>query len=746
MRDASVNIAPPAAGAKDTELPLWEELTADGAAGKFDVVERPGQPLGLRISSCAGKPAWRSVLRKIEPRKEYRVEAQIRGSGRLMLRWVRLEKTWHSMKESRFRLLEVPLGEACSEEVSDDSWEDAAVAEIAPRDATHCRIFLEATGSASTAEFREIFLDGLGQDRLVIHYCHAGYHPKALKTAIVQVREEAKGGRFILIDDNGKERFEDDLALIEKPAWGRSFRLADFSQFQEEGSFAVAVEIGGRRLRTKFFPIRDGIYTRLSELTLDWFGTQRCGTAVHGWHERCHTDDGAVRKNGEVRAFRDASGGWHDGGSYDKLTRHIWITIHCLTHLYERGGGCEEDAEAGFPIALEECRWGVEHLLKMATRDGRFASGVTGKREEQYLGPPEEETDNEPESGDERTIGPECSWTIAALCSYALANYARVIEKMRPAVAKRCYAAAERTFAALEKSKDPNDPIDLHAAASLLCIGLWRAKGREQYREECSWRALSILQKQKDEGIFSARAEYRQSLALPAAERISLPDMTNADMGIEYAPAPFLYLHALLCYLERSIDDALALEIRGALDKFFVRIKQCAGVSPFGQMGEWTLADDAVSFPAMPRGNNTYLLACSYLLAKASTLLNRRDLGNIAQKQLEWVLGRNIRGVCMVCGAGHKELGAYFTRYAAGGDHANGYQPGGVVNGITGGNGRELPVDFPCLDIRSPKEAHSGLDADPRTNEYWMPNCAWFVLACGEVTKMQEAMAEQPEV
>jgi hypothetical protein len=739
MRDESVNIAPPPACAKDTKSPLWEEFRAGRGAGWFEVVERPGQPSALRISSFTNNPAWRSVPRKIEPLKEYRLEAQIRGSGRLMLQWIRLEKRWDSMKEGRSRLVEVPLGEVCSSEVSDDSWNDAAVGEVAPREATHCRIFLEAVGSALAVEFREVFLDGLGRDSLAIHYCHAGYHPRASKTAIIQLKEQAKGGRFILIDENGRQRFEGDMELIEKPAWGRSFRLADFSQFQEEGNFALAVEVGGRRLRTKFFPIRDDIYTRLSELTLDWFGTQRCGTAVPGWHERCHADDGAVRNKGEVRKFCDATGGWHDGGSYAKLTQHIWIAIHSLTHLHERGGGREDDARAGHPIALEECRWGVEYLLKIATSDGRFASSVIGRREQEYIGPPEEETDNVPESGDERTVEPECSWTAAALCSYALANYARVVEKMFPSLAKRCYAAAERTFAALEKSKAPDDPINLHAAAALLCISLWRARGKEQYREECSWRALSILQKQTDEGIFAAGEQYRRRLALPAGERIRLPDMTDPDTGMEYAPAPFLYLHALLCYLERSIDDALALEIRGALDKFFVRIKQCTDVSPFGQMGEWTLADDAVSFPSMPRGNNTYLLACSYMLAKASALLNRRDLANTAQRQLEWVLGRNIRGACMVCGAGHKELGAYYTLYAAIEEHANGYQPGGVVNGITGGDGRELPLNFPCLDIRSPKEARSGLDVDPRTNQYWMPNCAWFILACGEITKMHNA-------
>jgi len=746
MVDNSVNIAPPPERAKDPECPLWEPWAAKDAAGEFEVDERPGESTVLRISDHSGRLAWRSAPRKVEPQKEYRLEAQIKGSGRAMLRWVRLEKSWESMKEGRFRPVEIQLGEAHSEEAREAPWMEITVGAIAPRDATHCRIFLEAGGSAAATEFRNVSLDGLGTDPLAIQFSQAGYHPHAMKTAIVQTREETKGGTFALIDEEGNELFEEELAKIEKRAWGRAFWLADFSQFRTEGVYALAVEAGGRRLRTKSFPIRKDVYTRLSELTLGWFRTQRCGGAVPGWHGRCHADDGAVRKDGKVAEFRDAAGGWHDGAGYEKLTRHLWIGIHCLTHLYEKGGGKARPQDE-LPGALEECRWAAEYLLKIAEPDGRFAAWVRNAREPEYFGPPEEETDNKPRTGDERTIGPPCSWGTAALNSYSLANYARVIADMHAEPAARCYAAAERTFAALEKSKDPEDPISLHAGAALLAIALWRGKGEEKYREECSWRILSILQKQKDEGIFSASENYTQRLGLSRMERAQVPNMIDADMGIEYTPAPFLYLHALLCYLERSIDDALALEIRGALDKFFLRVKQCAGVSPFGLMGEWTLAEDPVNFPVMPLGNNTYLLASAYLLAKASALLDRNDLGNIAQRQLEWVLGRNVRGTCMVSGAGHKEPGAYYSKYATIRGHESGSQPGGVVNGIAGGDGREYPIDFPCLDIHSagPDESHSGLDADPRTNECRLPNCAWFVLACGEITKMLAATKEEAE-
>ena len=741
MGDPSINLVPRVARPAHGQPPLWESWIGPNASGSFEMDEARGDRPGvLRIVEPAGLMGWCSAARKIEPRREYKLEAQISGAGRLGLRWVRIEKKWISMKDGRSEPQETTIDEIRGTAITGTGWENAEVGGVAPRFATHCRIVLEtqepapATEPAPAAEFRKLFMDGLGIDRLEIQYCQAGYHPDALKTAVIQFAGEAKEGTFSLINDEGKEVLEEELEPIEQTTWGRTYWLADFSLFRNEGSYAIAVEIGGRRRRTKFFPIRRDAYTRLSELTLQWFHVQRCGTAVPDWHAACHLDDGS----GDAGKSHCAAGGWHDGPDYDKLTAHCWMGIHALAHLYEKGGGHGQTFRGDLPDALEEARWAVEYLLGIATGGGRFAAYVRANTDPRYVGPAEDETDNLPATSDERVVGPPCDWTTAALTSYSLANFARVTEKMKPELAERCYAAADTTFAMLEESKKPGDPISLHSAAALLCIGLWRARGEEKYREECSWRILSILQRQKEEGIFTETEDYLRRLFLPREERILLPDMADPDMGIEYVPAPFLYLQALICYLERSIDDALALEIRGALDKFLVRIRESTAASPFGQIGEWTLADKPANFPAMTRGHNAFFLGCTYLFAKAALLLQRDDLASIAQRQFEWVLGRNVRGVCMHCGSGHKDLGAYCNPHAAYPAHRSGYQPGGVVNGIIGGDGRDYPIDFPYIDIETadPQRQLSGLDADPRTNAFWMPNCASFMLACGELTKM----------
>jgi len=737
MNDASVNIAPPPSAAR-SEPPLWLPWRARGATGSFDLVQDEEGRTIMRIDDYSGRLAWRSTPRKIEPRVEYALEAQVRGCGRLMLRWIRLERSGGQEQ----------LGEIYSRQDYCPFWSRRVVPGVAPRDATHCIISLEAVGSGQSAEFRDMFIDGLGLTPLQVCYCQGGYHPLADKVAIVQLRAEHRGGRFTLIDADGAEVYVEQLVHIGAGEWGRTFFAADFTEITRQGSYALMIDAAGRRIRTKYFSIRADAYMRLANLALQWFRAQRCGADVPGWHTECHTDDGIIITAGRPE-HRDAAGGWHDGGDYSKITRHTWIALHALTHLMEKTGDSAEGV-------ADECRWGALYLLKIATDDGRFA-GRVGRPGP--TAPPEDETDRTPGTDDDRRIESPCGWTTASLASYSLANYARVIKKNQPDLARRCFDAARRTFAGLQQNRQPGDSVDRHAATALLCIALWRGDGLEEYRNECTWRIRAMLQQQSDNGIFAPAQPFKAFLAAPVGQRIDLPDMRNEAALIEYAPAPLLYLHALLCYLERSIDDALALEIRGALDTILPSIKACAAPSAFGQMGEWPLPGrfaphtpqkeapmpPAVNFPALPRGMNTYYLAIAYYMAKAAVLLSRNDLASLAQRQLEWVLGRNIRGTCMVCGVGHRDLGACYTPYAAIPAHQTGFTVGGVANGIVGGDGIEYPIDFPCLDIRAstPGTQCSGLDTDPRTNELWMPNCAWFILACGEITKMLEARPAQ---
>ena len=62
----------------------------------------------------------------------------------------------------------------------------------------------------------------------------------------------------------------------------------------------------------------------------------RCGTAVsathHGTtfaHAACHTDDAWLDYVGSNGIRRDATGGWHDAGDYNKYVVNAGVTMGC---------------------------------------------------------------------------------------------------------------------------------------------------------------------------------------------------------------------------------------------------------------------------------------------------------------------------------------------------------------------------------------------------------------------------------
>jgi hypothetical protein len=207
---------------------------------------------------------------------------------------------------------------------------------------------------------------------------------------------------------------------------------------------------------------------------------------------------------------------------------------------------------------------------------------------------------------------------------------------------------------------------------------------------------------------------------------------------VDYIPAPFTYLHALLDYVDLFPEGPQATGARGALGKAMDLAESLCERTPFGQMTEWTFAPDPAMFVQMFHGYNCALLSLAAAACRAAGALDRPELLVLGERQMQWVLGRNPRGTSLVSGVGHKQLGIYHTGLSHYEGHRTGEQVGGVVNGFVsmgapGPNrgGPVYPWDFPYVDIRSAEEEAEwrGTDADWWTTETWVPNCSWFILA-----------------
>ena len=105
-------------------------------------------------------------------------------------------------------------------------------------------------------------------------------------------------------------------------------------------------------------------------------------------------------------------------------------------------------------------------------------------------------------------------------------------------------------------------------------------------------------------------------------------------------------------------------------------------------------------------GMTSHLECYALLLAEAAQAFGRAQYRDLAYRQLEWVMGANPFGACLMTGEGMRNPYPH-SRFV-------GLIPGGIMNGIAGNS-----KDAPILDTQN--------GFDWRTTEYWSPHNAYYL-------------------
>ena len=113
-------------------------------------------------------------------------------------------------------------------------------------------------------------------------------------------------------------------------------------------------------------------------------------------------------------------------------------------------------------------------------------------------------------------------------------------------------------------------------------------------------------------------------------------------------------------------------------------------------------------------GMTSHLECYALLLAEAAQAFGRAQYRDLAYRQLEWVMGANPFGACLMTGEGMRNPYPH-SRFV-------GLIPGGIMNGIAGNS-----KDAPILDT------HNGFDW--RTTEYWSPHNAYYLWAVSTLAR-----------
>lgn len=400
--------------------------------------------------------------------------------------------------------------------------------------------------------------------------------------------------------------------------------IMDFSTFNALGEYYLRA---GRR-RSSAFSVARSPYRRLKLGLLKSFYFNRCGAVLERRYAgeysrgRCHADLVPLFENPSVRI--DVSGGWHDSGGYGKFTVCTAVTLGHLLYAYtlfpksfEEKTGIPE-SESGTPDILEECRVGLEWLLKMQTRDGGVHHKVSSVTRALLIMPEDDSS--------EQFVFP-CSHQAAACFCAAASLASRVYKPFDEAFSERLHEASINAWIWLINNPVfmpfENPPTVAVSAAGDFYDG--------SFNDDLFWAVCELYETTGDETFHNKIREL--------CGKTNLTDFRNRDNG---GFGSISYLFGSRDKDER-VEEAIRVQLRIKADNLYSLSRR----SGYGT---------AKSSYDYIRGSNMYSMTDSMILILAYKLWGSKDYLTAAYEQLNYILGKNPMGLCYVTGFGSERV------------------------------------------------------------------------------------------
>lgn len=287
---------------------------------------------------------------------------------------------------------------------------------------------------------------------------------------------------------------------VSQTAW-----RADFSKLNKPGKYYLEVPGLGRSID---FEIGDKVYDFAFYTAMRAFYLWRCGTEVNAiyngsrfYHAACHTDDACEDYITDLNSpgqTRDATGGWHDAGDYNKYVVNAGVTVGAMFLAWEQFGDKLKninldipDTAPGYPDYLKELKWEIDWLLKMQYPDGsgRVSHKVSTLRFGGFIMP-------EDENEDRYFTGYSTAATADFVAMTAMA--ARNFEPYDKKYAQKCLDAAKKSYDFLTAHREnkmadqsafrtgsyPTNDLDDRLWAS---AEMWETTGDANYLRAFEW-------------------------------------------------------------------------------------------------------------------------------------------------------------------------------------------------------------------------------------------------------------------
>ncbi|NCC51040.1 MAG: hypothetical protein EOM20_07475 [Spartobacteria bacterium] len=487
-------------------------------------------------------------------------------------------------------------------------------------------------------------------------------------------------GTYTLYNQNNRPVEHQALDVLSGALWNSRFIRIDLTSVIKPGSYKLEIKLPEleQQVMLSVLIADDFIEKIILPSQRHFLRNMRCGMS-------CHLQDPVTG------GFHDATGDW---------SVRMWSMPHLVWGLTRYLEACPDDESI-----REELVWALAWCLQMQDEDGGVYAGVHPKGDMSpiEIRPEQDKTVREIE----KRYSSEYTITYAA----GLARAAPMLRKLNDPLAVRVRHAAEMAF----------ERVGGDTQVSSKDIGNY------------AWAALELY-KTTDDTMYLDIARTNINRLLPrqlprgnVVEGDVYGDFFANERGDTFSPQQWKVFHAMGIYMSlieyaRIADGThpMDVEVRQALDNFTEGyILGMSEQSPYKQMALGLEPVSPGQFKVYPFSHSDawvrdHGLNCDMLLMATLALECNKDtpdprLASMAVRQLNWLLGVNPLGYCMITGLGHSEPPLIGDRLGTG------HIKGGIPNGIIGKGTKNLPAWGPSWDSR----------------EYWLPQNIYLLTTLG---------------
>lgn len=225
-------------------------------------------------------------------------------------------------------------------------------------------------------------------DTAVIRVNLAGYKCNDIKTAVLLSTASAVPVNFAVIDIRSG-RIALKIRKTETCPSLNQFKICrrlDFSGLNKPGNYKVVAD----NISSVEFVISDTVYSGVTDFLLKYMRQQRSGFNPF-LKDSCHTHDGyEIYGYSDKKVHLDVSGGWHDAADYLQYVTTSANATYQMLFAYSSNKTASYDdrvvangmpGKNGIADILDECRWGLEWLIKMNPSDTVMYNQIADDRD-----------------------------------------------------------------------------------------------------------------------------------------------------------------------------------------------------------------------------------------------------------------------------------------------------------------------------------------------------------------------------